>query len=656
VRSLIGSIVDRAPVPLAPRAASLGHTMFGRARANQTAQLETYGSLGLLFGIVNRTSTTTAAVDWKLWRTAASGRREDRTEVARHAALDAWRRPNPFVTGVEFREASQQHIDLVGEMWWLVGYSPRARIPLELWTVRPDRIRPVPHPTDYLTGYIYTSPDGEEIPLGLDEVIPTRMPHPTDPYRGCGAVQSLLTSIDSARYSEEWNRNFFLNSAEPGGVVEVDRHLTDDEWDEFNSRWRESHRGVANAHRVAMLEYGAKWVNRAFSQRDMQFAELSSVGDAKIMQAFGIPKFALGMIDDVNRATAEASKVWFAEALTIPRLRRIRDTLNHRFLPLFGASAQGLEFDFEDPTPPDAEARDRERDSKADAAQKLVAAGYDGASVAEALDLPQSLVWQGAPARAPAPSSSLTAIAPWATPTAQADPPLELEAWETALADLIDDWTTRITPAQIADLVAQVLAAVNAGDQAALTGLTVDTADGGELLAQTSIEQANTAAAETTSRAAAAGAVASGQPEVDTGALTVAARATAALLGNGLSSAAGREALRVWGPGASGREVADAVEEHLSSLSDAALRTELGGALWSAEGAGRDAALAVLPAPTYLLADEVRDRNTCSPCKDIDGRRYSTVAQARADYPQLAGYRACDGRARCRGVVEPYWT
>lgn len=691
MRSLIGSIVDRprnlAPVPLASRAASIGGGLFaGRSRTSQTAQLDAYGNLGILFGIVNRTATSTATAEWRLWRKAPSGRKEDRTEVTSHAAIDLWNRPSTLTvdggrkiavaTSREFVEASQQHMDLVGEMWWLVSRSSRYRgLPLELWVVRPDRMRPVPHAERYLAGYIYTSPDGEEVPLALDEVIFTRMPHPTDPYRGCGPVQALLTSIDSVRYSEEWNRNFFINSAEPGGVVEIDKRLSDDEWDEFNARWRASHRGVANAHRVAMLEHGARWVPRAFSQRDMQFAELAGVGDAKIRQAYSIPKFALGDVTDVNRATADASQTWFARELTVPRLDRLKDTLNHRLLPLFGATAEGLEWDYETPVPEDEEAEDRERTSKAAAAKALVDAGYDGASVAQALELPDALVWRppaqaiatagakrnlegGLEVAAPKPGSPAALAGGWLRDAVAQAEPVEPEQpepqdWELLLAALLAAWAATVTPAQIAELGAQVLAAVGAGTAAALAELAVTTTEAAALLGDAMVEQAAAGSARMVQAAAAAGQHAPARVDVDEQPLRDAAEVTADLLGRGLATAAGREALRVWGPGASSREVADAVTQHLEGLSDASLRTELGGAVWRAEHAGRVAALRELPAATYYAA-ESNDRNVCGPCDEVDGTAYDTLPAALADYP-AGGYRLCAGGVRCRGEIIARW-
>ncbi|NIS37117.1 MAG: phage portal protein, partial [Actinobacteria bacterium] len=73
----------------------------------------------------------------------------------------------------------------------------------------------------FLAGFLYHGPNGEQVPLSLDEVIHIRYPNPLDPYRGLGPVQSAMIDLDSARYSAEWNRNFFVNSAEPGGHLET---------------------------------------------------------------------------------------------------------------------------------------------------------------------------------------------------------------------------------------------------------------------------------------------------------------------------------------------------------------------------------------------------------------------------------------------------
>lgn len=666
MRSPLGTLAglrNKAPVPYVSR--GIRHALMGGTRNDAVAQMQAMGSVGTLFAIVHRNSTATAQAEWNLWRKAKSGRKEDRVEVTSHLALDIWRKPNPFMPQQEFVEVEQQHLDLTGEGWWVVARNPRMRsIPLELWPVRPDRMVPVPDRENFISGYVYLGPDGEQVPLKVDEVIQLRMPNPLDPYRGMGPVQSILTDLDSTRYSAEWNRNFFVNSALPSGVIEAPMNLSDQQFDELRDRWDEQHRGVAAAHRVAILEGGLKWQDRTFTQRDMQFAELRDVSREIIREAFGMPKAMLGTVDDVNRANAEAGEVMFARWLIVPRLERIKQALNSDFLPLFGATAEGLEFDYANPVPDDREADNAERTSKATAARELVTAGYEPAAVLAAVGLPD-MPYVGpptapAPAAAAVPAARLTARRAPLILGQAADPEESREDWEDRLEDLLQDWDT-VTDAQRWELLQQIETFVDADDRAGLSALTASSSTGAELLEAVMQAQAQAAGERmvetaeeqgvTITAAAITGALAA--------ALTAGAAATAALLAASLAVAAGREALRVWAAGMSGREVASRVREHLEGLTDAAPRTELGGAIWSAEGAGRIATLEQAEqqgkGASYFEASEIRDKATCELCERADGRRYDTLAEAKAEYPN-GGYWACKGYIRCRGTIEPKWS
>lgn len=378
----LAETLNRSPVPYVSR--NVGFFGGGFDASNRESQLGAMTSTGTIFAIVDRLAESVSEVQWNLYRRTRSGNPEDRRVVTRHAALNLIRRPNPFMRGRELFEISQQHYELTGEAWWVID-APFG-IPAELWPVRPDRMRPVKHPTEFIVGYIYRGPNGEEVPLTRDQVVLTKRPHPLDIYRGAGAVQSILADIDSARFGAEWNRNFFLNGAEPGGLIEVDHEMDDDEFDRLVRRWREQHQGVGNAHRVAVLEVG-KWVDRKFSMRDMQFAELRNVSRETIREAFGFPKMMLGATDDINRANALAGERMYARWLVQPRAERWKDTLNNEILPLFGA--EGLEFDYVSPLPEDREDRDRERDSKVNAWATLVEAGADPDDAADVVGLPR---------------------------------------------------------------------------------------------------------------------------------------------------------------------------------------------------------------------------------------------------------------------------
>lgn len=413
-RSFLGSLANAAgsfrsaapPVPFTSRAQSYG--IFGSNRSAE-GQMRAMSAVGTLFAIVDRTSNATALVDWKLYRKAKSGRDEDRVEVTSHAALDLWNKPNPFMPRQEFVESSTQHYDLTGETEWVIARRPGVSIPLEMWPVRPDRMTPVPDRERFLKGWIYTSPDGEQIPLELDQVIQLRRPNPMDPYRGLSPILSILPDLDTSRYAAEWSRAFFINSAQPGGILQFDQRLSDSQFDELRDRWAEQHKGVANAHRVAILEQG-KWIDRTISQRDMQFVELRGATADRVREAYGISKTAIGDFEDINRASALAAKSWFAEQQTVPRLERIKAALNFELLPMYGATAQGLEFDYCDPVPADPETEAATLTARANAAAALRTAGWDPAGILSAVGLPE-IPYAGAPAAPAGPSAWADAVA-----------------------------------------------------------------------------------------------------------------------------------------------------------------------------------------------------------------------------------------------------
>jgi HK97 family phage portal protein len=605
------------------------------------------------------TAKAEAGVEWGLFRKATSGKKEDRTPVTAHAALDLWNKPNNFYTQSEFVEAGAQHKQLTGEQWWVIGRVEGVTIPLEMWPVRPDRIQPVPDPKEFLLGYMYTGPDGQQVALGKDDVIFIRTPHPTDPYRGIGPVQALLTDLDAARYSAEWNRNFFLNSAEPGGIIEVPGHLGDTEFDELRDRWNEQHKGIANAHRVAILEHG-KWVDRKFTQRDMQFAELRNLSREVIREAFGFPKPMTGAVDDVNRSNADAGAVMFARWLVVPDLEAIRDALNHRFLPLFGTTAQGLEFDFVNPIPDDVESEAMQLTARADAAAKLRTAGWDPAGILSAVGLPE-IPFAG-PSDAPAPAALMPPQASWsdnvaglfgaapAIRNASTDTDQMRKDHEAALAALLLAFAP-VDEEWIVDLGVQIEQAINAADTAALAALSLDSTRAATVVRTALVSAAQQAADRMADEARRQGVTVTA-PLV-TGLVTAIASAVATLIASNLASTASQEAVRRFLPGVSAAEVADAVKSMLRKLKGAFKKDQLGGAVHRAQNAGRIATLEAAPTARWV-ASEANDYNTCGPCAEIDGTEFTTLDEATAAYG-AGSYIDCDGGIRCRGTVEAFW-
>ena len=432
--SLLGkALAPRSSGPPVPLAESGIRMLPGTSPGSNVdlTLIQAFKRNGTVFSNVSLLASAAAAPKWKLFRTPpADGRvryttsdqgSDQRQEVVQHAALSLLNSPAcitsggirlPVWTRFGLFEISGIWMETNGKSYWVVDYGRHGgSIPLGLWPVRPDRMVPAPDRDNYLAGYVYTSPDGtERIPLLPHEVIFNRYPDPEDPYGGAGPIRSVLTDVQAADYAAEYNKNFFINSAEPGGIIQLDHELQEGEFDELVDRWRETHRGVARAHRVAVLENGATWIPNTHSNRDMDFANLRTVSRDIIREALGMHKVMTGVSDDVNRANAQTGEEVFASWKVSPRLDRWRDVLNSQLLPLFGRTGEGVEWDYVYPTPQNREQDALELTSKTSAVQRLVAAGYHPDDACEVVGLPKMRVVEQAtqapalpPAWVPAP-------------------------------------------------------------------------------------------------------------------------------------------------------------------------------------------------------------------------------------------------------------
>lgn len=407
VDALAAAVGTRPPVPYTASNASPNLISgYGGARA---ALINAMGINGTLYATVSRYANATSQVCWNLYRPSRSGLDEDRVQITSHLALDVWKMPNAYEPRQLFIESFQQHMELVGEGWWVIERNMFGW-PESMWVVRPDRIAPVPSVERGISGYIYYSPDGQQIPLDAKDVIRLRQPNPADPGpagRGMGAVQTILSQVEAIALSAQWNRNFFANSAKPGGIIVVPTTLNDASFRRLQLQWGEQHRGVSNAARVGILEGGATW-NDGSTHDDMQFVDLQKIGADTIREAFAMPKFLLGLVEDVNRSNAEASDAMFGAWGLVPRLERIKQALNSQFLPLFGA--EDLEFDYDTPIPPDANALNKELTTKVNAYVALISAGVDPVDASSTVDLP--VMNHIAPVQAPADTGSGAQFAP----------------------------------------------------------------------------------------------------------------------------------------------------------------------------------------------------------------------------------------------------
>jgi HK97 family phage portal protein len=324
-----------------------GNAITGGVAQGTLQQMATFGDVSWLHAVVSMIMESASTVPWHFYRERPNGDKVELPPV--HPLVRLWERPNPYMTGQQFREIGEQTMCLTGERWWVILRDGLNR-PRELWPIRPDRIAPIPHATEFVSGYVYRI-GATSIPLEPDDVVFDRIPSPLSEHRGIGPVQSLLVDLGNERAAAQWTNAFFGNSAAPGGVIEFDHSIDDATFERLRDRWATQHRGVANAHRVAIIEQGT-WKERKYTQRDMQFEQLRRLTRDIILGAFRMPTAMMGISESVNLANALAAETHFGRWVIKPRLLRQQNVINTQLAPFFGSD---VICDFDDPTPEDRE-------------------------------------------------------------------------------------------------------------------------------------------------------------------------------------------------------------------------------------------------------------------------------------------------------------
>lgn len=329
---------------------------------NIQSGMDAYTNAGAAYGPIKKLCQSVALTDWKLYQQtkdkSSTNRKliDDATAPARHPATALWTQPNPYMTRRFFLFLSELYKVTGGGVYWVIVQGGAAGSPypapgleadIELWPIRRDAITPVEGTTEYIAGYLYTR-GREQIPLPVQAVIPIGWPDPHAPLQFAGPLGAIGTDLEAERYASQHNRNVFLNSGAPGGVIEFAEPIGPDRMNELVMRWRERHQGVNNAARVAVIE-GGKWVETGQKNADMEYIAGRKFIQQEVMFTLGMP-YSVMLTENVNLANATIGQKMYQRETVRPELEDIKEPLNLRVLPLL---ADSLTMDYEQEEPED---------------------------------------------------------------------------------------------------------------------------------------------------------------------------------------------------------------------------------------------------------------------------------------------------------------
>jgi HK97 family phage portal protein len=301
----------------------------------------------IAYRCVMQIATACSAVPWLLYDQSGA-------EVDRHPLLNLLQHPNPLQDGVSFLESVYANLEIAGNAY-IEAVRPRDdQPPVELYVLRPDRMKIIPGPTGLPQGYQYTV-NGQITnwpadPIsGASNILHLRRFHPLDDWYGMAPMEAALLSIDQHNAAGAWNQALLGQGARPSGALvfapkDGPATLTDDQVRRLREEMGMMYQGDRNAGRPMILEGGLDWKEMSLSPKDMDWLAGRNNAARDIALAFGVPAQMVGIPDAQTYANMSEARMAFYEETVLPLLTRVIAGFDHWLCPMY---RDGVELDFD---------------------------------------------------------------------------------------------------------------------------------------------------------------------------------------------------------------------------------------------------------------------------------------------------------------------
>jgi HK97 family phage portal protein len=261
--------------------------------------------------------------------------------------VDLFGRPAARKSRYDLWFATIAHLELAGNAYWHLGFGPRdttkTKAPL---TIKPLNPRWIKHTRDKETletlAYVYTNPTtGARKLLMRDEVLQFKYFNPNDDEIGLAPLEAAMSAVTTDIHADTYNKNFFVNSAQPGALLLHKRPLTKVQMEQIRTAFEEEYGGVQQSHRTAVLSGDWNYQQVGLGHADMQYLEQRRFSREQIAGVFGVPGILINDPNNSNYSTASVEMRLFAEANWLPKVRYIEDVLRSQFFRRYAPKLTG---------------------------------------------------------------------------------------------------------------------------------------------------------------------------------------------------------------------------------------------------------------------------------------------------------------------------
>lgn len=319
-----------------------GQPVFTPRRFDALAE-EGYKRNIIAYRAIQLVSRNAAAVPFTVYR----GRGARRLRLEDHPLAALLQKPNAMQGGAEFFESVYAYYLIAGNSYVEAVGTSQGR-PMELWSLRPDRLRVIPAKEGGIAAFRYTA-GGQSVDYAVNAVtgqcdlLHLKAFHPLDDWYGMSPLEAAAVSVDQHNDAAKWNASLLQSSGRPSGAL-VFRPLHADAPDTLTAEQRQSLRAELEAHytgagaagRPLVLEGGLDWREMSLSPKDMDWLAGKDVSAREIALAFHVPPQLIGVEGSLSFANFEQARLALYDDAILPLIDHVKDELNRWLAPRFG--------------------------------------------------------------------------------------------------------------------------------------------------------------------------------------------------------------------------------------------------------------------------------------------------------------------------------
>lgn len=264
------------------------------------------------------------------------------TLVNKHDIIEILRNPNPLMVQSELIGALVGSLELTGEAFIFVEKAGNK--PLYLWGLTLNEV--VAKPTQ-ANNYTYTfNINGSLYTVANDDVIYLRDWDFGNLYsNGTSNAYSISDNVLTNNEITTYLQTFFNNNCEPSGIMSLD-DTDEDELQAFKTEYESENLGTWNKFKTFFVNKKFNYTKLSSNLNDLGVVELQKYEQDTIRTAFSVPRELIGD-NSSNRAGALVAKDLFISEVLMPKMNKILDIINVRFVEKYYGDKFYLESNIE---------------------------------------------------------------------------------------------------------------------------------------------------------------------------------------------------------------------------------------------------------------------------------------------------------------------